>query len=271
MNRDRAIEILETYRPGEGLESDPEVRAALQMADADPGLARLQEQTREFDDKVRDQMRRIEIPADLRQRILDSAGSTAPGPADIPAPSPSGKLLPWLHPAAFAAAAAIVILLALTFTFWRKPEVPLNPNEERPTLALADSNLIQTARTLYASMRPRFKSGDGSEIRNFLSDQGGIIPVHLPEDIPWDKSFACDVLEINGTKVSIICFTAPDNSRSMHLFTFQRADFPNVEVPRKPRICTKGAPCGAAWRDEEQIHVLFSDKGEENLLAVLDI
>ncbi len=271
MNRERAIEILETYRPGEGLESDPGVRAALQMADADPELARIREQIRDFDDRIKARMRQIEVPADLKQRILEAASRPSAAGSAVPAQPQPGKLLSWLHPAAFAAAAAIVILLALTFTFWAKPETPPASSPELPQLALADSSLMQTAHALYASMRPKFKSGEGSEIRNYLDSHGGNIPLHLPGNIPWEKSYACDVIQINGTKVSVICFTAPDNSRSMHLFTFERADFPDLKVPEKPSICTEGKPCSAAWQDEDQIHVLFSDKGTENLMAVLDI
>ena len=41
MERQRIIEILEVYRPGEGLETDPEVRQALELATQDPELAKL--------------------------------------------------------------------------------------------------------------------------------------------------------------------------------------------------------------------------------------
>ena len=42
MNRSRILEILEAYRPGEGLESDPEIRQALDEAAQDPELSEIQ-------------------------------------------------------------------------------------------------------------------------------------------------------------------------------------------------------------------------------------
>jgi len=270
MNRERVIEILETYRPGEGLESDPEVRMALEMAAADPELARLQDQIRIFDDLVKVRMRQIEVPSGLSAQIL-AAARTRGLSGNFPRPSrPAAGILSWFHPVAFAVAASVVILLAVSFTYWNKPR---DPGPESTAIALADSSLMQTAHALYTSLRPKFRSSEGSEILNYLNTQGGSVPSHLPGNVAWDKSFACDVVDFKGTKVSVICFTAPDNSRSMHLFTFHRSDFPDCQVPDKPRICHQNGCCCATWFDEdgEQIHVLFSDKGTENLIAVLDI
>jgi len=265
MNRERLNEILETYRPGEGLESDPEVRQALEQAAADPELAALRRQIEGFDRSLAQRLQGIQAPVDLPERILAAARArnrdlTQPEPAQ-----PTGTLFSWFHPAAFATAAAIIILLALSFTFWRTPEPAY------PGTVMAGTNLMQTAHALYASLNPGFKSRDGSEILAYLKTKGGTVPASLPGNIAWDKSFACDVIEVNGSKVSIICFKAPDESKTMHLFTFHRAAFPDFQCPPSPNICNDGGCCCATWGDEEQIHVLFSDKGEENIRAVLDI
>lgn len=265
MNHPRLVEILESYRPGEGLEADPEVREALELAAADPELSKLRDEISEFDAVFARKLDEVEVPAGLQESILAAAKQQNQALASH---SEDKKTISWwFHPAAFSAAAAIIILLALSFTFWDSPTA----NPDVPALVTGDP-LTSTAQSLYASLNPTFKSRDGSEVLAYLQSKGnGGIPVSLPGNIAWDESFACDVVEVDGNKVSIVCFRAPDNSRSMHLFTFLRADFPEVKVTAQPQFRDEGDACCATWENEDMIHVLYSDKGRENLLAILDI
>lgn len=264
MNIEQIVEILEAYRPGEDLESDPVVREALKAAEADPVLARIRDQVDEFDAAFADAVQRIPVPDDLQQKILQAARLGDLTRQQV-APLAANRILRWLHPATFGIAAAVVIMLALTFTFWSKPDL----NESR--IALAQDPISAAAQAVYASLNPAFKSRDGEKVRDYLVSKNGFAPETLPGDVVWNKAFACDVIEINGRKVSIICFMAPDSSRSMHLFTFLREEFPEVDVPSRPVIRRSGNACCAQWGDDRQIHVLYSDKGEENLRKILDI
>ncbi|MEX0325897.1 MAG: hypothetical protein AB3N33_07410 [Puniceicoccaceae bacterium] len=274
MERQRIVEILETYRPGEGLESDPEVRQALELAAQDPELSQLRRQIEEFDDIFAAKLQQVEAPSGLQEAILAAAGqrnvnvSEAPSPADH---NPeSRKIIQWFYPASFAAAAAIIILLALSFTYWNPPA---RPDQSAPALAGVGTGVLETAESLYASLRPSYRPDRGEDVIAYLRSNGGAVPVSLPGGVAFDQSFACDVVEVNGNKVSIICFMAPDNSRTMHLFTFKRSAFPNCKVPAKPAIQKDGKSCCAAWEDpdQDQVHVLYSDKGEQNLRQILDI
>lgn len=280
MNRDRIIEILETYRPGEGMEADPEVRLALQLAEVDPELAGLRSEIESFDASMRDCLRSIPVPADLKGNILAAMRANKvvafPESAAAAAAHSSNAWARWFHPAAFGAAAAIVILLALTFTFWQRPVPGPAPLEvaglEPERASVGDiSALMDKAHTLYSSLRPTFKSNQGEEILKYLRNRGSVVPTSLPGDVDWDRSFACDVVMIDGVEVSIVCFKAPDNSRTMHLFTFQRSAFPGLQLPGTPEIHDNPGGCCAAWGTEDQVHVLFSDKGEDNLRKVLRI
>ncbi|MEX0322593.1 MAG: hypothetical protein AB3N63_10570 [Puniceicoccaceae bacterium] len=264
MNRQRLVDILESYRPGEGLEADPEVRNALEQAAADPEIGEIHQQITEFDAAFAQKLKEVEVPSDLQDKILAAASHSQ---AQSPEPSVQRPISWWFHPAAFGAAATIVILLALTFTFTNRPA----PTGDVAPLLTGDP-IAATAQSLYSSLNPAFKSRDGSEVLAYLQSKGnGKIPVNLPGNVAWDESFACDVVEIDGNKVSIVCFRAPDNSRSMHLFTFRKADFPEVRVSANPQLRDDGDACCATWENDEMIHVLYSDKGRENLLAVLDI
>lgn len=266
MERQRIVEILESYRPGEGLESDPEIRQALELAARDPELGELRRQIQQFDDIFASKLQQIEVPAGLQEAILAAAREQQEGAR--PAGHKSSNLIQWLYPASFAAAAAIIILLALSFTFWNPPERP-----DSPVVAEAGMGIMETAQSLYASLRPSYRPDKGEDVLQYLQSNGGAVPVSLPGGVAFDQSFACDVVEINGRKVSIICFTAPDKSRTMHLFTFKRSAFPHCKVPAKPAIRKEGKSCCAAWEDPEQdqVHVLYSDKGEQNLRQILDI
>ena len=267
MNRNRIIEILESYRPGEGLEADPEVREALELAREDPELAALRREMELFDAEFGARIREIKVPESLSGDILAAAAAREKPTVASPASPPRSNILSWIHPAAFAAAAAIVLLLALSFTFWNRPQPAPVPAQ----LALADP-LTETAHGLYASMNPSFRSRNGEKIREYLQNQGNVIPVGLPSGFAWDKTFACDVLDVDGKKVSLVCFSSPDGTDKLHLFTFYRDDFPEIEIPLTPQIRKVGEACSATWCNDEQIHVLYSDSGDtENLRRILDI
>jgi hypothetical protein len=264
MNHQRIVEILEAYRPGEGLESDPEIRQALELATQDPELGEIRKEIQDFDEAFGNALNQVEAPADLQEKILQTARLRALSESAEPVSS-GRNIIQWIHPATFGIAAAIVIMLALTFTFWTKPGL------DQPDLAMAQDPISSAAHALYTSLNPSFSSKDGSKVKDYLRSRNGIVPASLPGDVVWDKAFACDVIEVDGRQVSIICFMAPDNSRSMHLFTFLRKEFPNIDVPSRPSVRRDGKSCCATWGDAEQVHVLYSDKGEENLRTILDI
>jgi hypothetical protein len=272
MNRTRIIEILESYRPGEGLEQDPEVRQALELAGQDPGLAEFRRQSEAFDKAFGERLQSLDIPADLMAGILGAARSrTTARHTPVPV-SKSATLIKWFHPAAFAAAAAIIILLALSFTFWTRPDAPgqlpaLTSDAPSPQA----HQLLATAHGLRAQFRPSVRSNDSSQLIAHLRARGGAVPATLPDRFSWDRAMACGVVEINGARVSILCFSAGEGSGMLHLLTFQRSDFPGIELSASPQITSMDGTCCASWADGEQIHVLYADEGEEKLRQWLDI
>jgi hypothetical protein len=266
MNRARIIEIIESYRPGEGLETDPEVREALELAARDPELSELQQAARLFDEAFGEMVRDIDVPESLHGDILRAAAAVRAGKPEAAA-WPGNVIVKWFHPAAFAAAAIIVLFLALSFTFWNRPGTRASDTQ------LAGANpLMETAQVLYQNLNPSFRSRDGNEIREYLRNRNGLMPVSLPAGFAWDRSFACDVLDVDGKKVSLVCFSSPDGTNKLHLFTFYRRDFPQTEVPLIPEIRKSEDCCSATWGQDDMIHVLYSDNGnEEKLREVLDI
>jgi len=137
MNRDRTSEILAAYRPGEGLEEDPEVRAALALAEKDPLLAAFLQDNLAFDEAFSAKLKEAPVPEDLYGSILARARQEATGKISSTAETSENKVLRFLHPAAFAAAAAIILLLALSFTFWNRPQAPGINQPELQTAGVA--------------------------------------------------------------------------------------------------------------------------------------
>lgn len=259
MNKQRIRQILETYRPGEDMESDPEVRQALDAVARDPEAAAIKEQIQAFDQAFRERLNSINPPPGLYEAILAEAD------AEASPPRANSRLLHWMHPAIFAAAASIVILLALSFTFWNRPVTSPQSGEAVAT------EVRETANLLYASMTPSFRTQKGSEVLDYLKAKEGLVPTGMPSCFDWERTFACDVLEVDGKRVSLICFRPEQGSNTLHLFTFSRADFPDCKIPQSPFLDNSGKSCSALWADEEQIHVLYSDQGEENLRQILEI
>jgi hypothetical protein len=262
MNKERIEDILQVYRPGEGLESDPEVKQALELASKDPELAELRRQAEAFDTAFGEKLRQVEIPDSLYESIIQKGRPLISGAE--PEPSPSSKVIRWFHPAIFAVAASIMILLALTFTFLRQP------GQDAARLANAEG-VMPTANALYASLNPSFKSNNGSEILNYLKAHNATLPTSMPQGFAWDRTVACDIIELDGKTVSVICFHPEDNSGMLHLFTFKRSDFPGERCGKVPEIHSSEKGASATWAKDDNIHVLFSENGDENLHKVLDI
>src|SRR5262249_34038212 len=69
-DREEARQILACYRPGLDDPADPPFAAALEKARHDPDLATWLEEQSAFDAAVRESVRRIPVPPDLRAKIL---------------------------------------------------------------------------------------------------------------------------------------------------------------------------------------------------------
>ncbi|NBD38633.1 MAG: hypothetical protein GVY10_08700 [Verrucomicrobia bacterium] len=263
MNKARIKEILLAYRPGEGLEDDPDVRYALEKSQQDPELQCWLEEQRAFDGAVRAALQEIPVPDNLRERILSAAEPEVEeraGPAAA-APETSG-LVRWLHPAVFASAAAIVIFLALSFTFWNPPA---GESAEDPVA------VAQTARELHQSLQPSFRSNQKAALVNYIEKHGATPPKTLPARFSWEESFACQIFSVRGSSVSVICFNTREHGK-MHLYTFEKRAFPELRVPRQPVLGEgESDSAWASWASDEAYHVLLTGEGRENLRAALDI
>lgn len=269
MDNARIQSILESYRPAEGLESDPEVRMAIELAAADPSLSALREDIEAFDRAFAQALRKVKPPPDLQQRILEAAKVV-----DFTADATPARSFPWqwLHAAGFGVAAAAVLFLALSFTFWNRPAAPAQPAFTPPQQALAGKrDVLRAAAFLAHSHQPAYRASDGSLILAHLRDRKAALPEHLPGRVYWSKSVACDVVQVDGAAVTVVCFQGDGENAMLLLFSFPRSEFPwRAEGPALQLHKVDGEAF-ATWADDERVHVLYSSAGEQNLRAALDI
>src|SRR5213594_184503 len=104
MDSRRAREILLLNPPDGSEANDPEFKEALDQVKTDPELRRWFEAHRARQSEIRAQLKRIRVPENLKQRLLDEAGKLE-------------VVVWWRRPAfsAWAAAADIALLVGIVF------------------------------------------------------------------------------------------------------------------------------------------------------------
>src|SRR5690349_15782842 len=104
MTRVEAQHILLAYRTGTTDREDPDVVAALELVQTDPGLQTWLEEQGQFHQAVRDRMRSVVVPPDLRNQILAARKVVIPI---------------WRRPEFLLAAACLGMAVILT-VFWTR-------------------------------------------------------------------------------------------------------------------------------------------------------
>src|SRR4051812_36323321 len=104
MNNPEAKFILGAYRPDGRDAGDPMFAGALSQAEHEPELHAWFESQRKFDATIAGKLRDVAPPAELREAILAGVRASQP------------RRHWWTNPAWLAAAAAIVVLAAVTVT-----------------------------------------------------------------------------------------------------------------------------------------------------------
>jgi len=108
MNRVEAKLILEVSRPGDEAAADPQLAAALALAQTDPELDAWLARERAWDAAIRRELRTVPVPADLKASLL--AGSKV---VPLPPAESRPSFTAWLTPLVWAMAAALILFAGL--------------------------------------------------------------------------------------------------------------------------------------------------------------
>ena len=246
MDSPQAKEILLRYRPGTSDAADPEFTGALEQARRDPELGRWFEQHCAFQNTIRDRLRRLPVPADLKETIL--AGHQ---PLEI--------AVWWRRPSFQALAAAAAIVLWIGLAWLRSP-----PREDRSFAAFRD-RVVRNAQRGYAM---DMTTTNLNEIRRFLTTHNGHADYALPAPLQKLPGDGCAILRWHNTKVSMVCFDSGKHN-DLYLFVADRADLPDAPATDEPLFARVEKLTAASWSAGDKTYVLAGPGDEQFIRGYL--
>ncbi len=230
MNREQAKEILLLYRPGQRAPDSPEMAEALELAERDHELGRWFEEHRQFQQAMRDKLRQIAPPPQLKEMLLAR-------PRIVPLPA--RRFVPaWL-----AAAAAIVLLLAL---------YPLRPRPNPPDRFADYAAMMVSKATLQYGME--FKTNDLAQLARLIAAKGGPEAYSIPPSLQKLPLTGGGTLRWRSNPVAMVCFDKGSNNM-VFLFVMKRTAVKDPP-PDKPRIAKINSMLTASWTSGDKTYVL---------------
>jgi uncharacterized membrane protein YbaN (DUF454 family) len=234
MDSQRAREILLLFRPGVSDADDPEFREALELVKRDPELRRWFDEHCARQSLIRDRLKKIAVPGELKKRILD----------DIAARE---AIVWWQQPAfrVLAAAAAIVLLIGLVY-FWPRPDTSLS-------FAAYQRNMVGNIQRIYPTMDMVTTNVAG--ILQYLTQKQGHADYVLPQPLQRLPGIGCAILPWRSKKVSLICLDAGQQSE-LYVFVINRADLPDPPPIDRPQFNRIGRLTSASWSHADKTYIL---------------
>lgn len=232
---------------------DDALRIRVEAALADPATRRRMEEDAAFDHRFGKSLREYDAPHGLLTRILVEHGAES-GPASTPATGERGR---WFHFGAFGMTAAALIIVAVSFTFFRPMQIPASAESAGEFFVEELVNSIELAVQSPIDAR---RIGRLSEAHTFLAHHGYNNPAAPPPSLRDEQSFSCRVLESKGMKIAMICFQTEDGV--VHLISFPARDVPNRGVLTgpggRPVLRSVGEHSVASWVNDGEVHMLLS-------------
>jgi len=228
MTRDEAQLLLGLFRPGLDDPADPMFSEAFSLIESDPELAAWFEREKSFDRGMRAEFAAVAPPFNLRDSLLAHEKVIRPS---------IFSQAPWL-PAVLAAAATVALLLGVAALM-------------RPSSMVSDPALAALALKVPALTGAHNHSlespGDFEAIRAWLEEHGGAADFSLPQSLQHVAGVACEILEVEGQKVTILCFDL-GGDRLAHLYVV-KASGDSQGADRQPSFFEMNGVAVAGWRE----------------------
>ena len=257
MNRDEAKLILEVSRPGDETAADPQLAAALALAQADAELGAWLAQERRWDAAVRRELQTVPVPADLQASLLA-------GPRVVPLPVPDRRpsLSTWFNPLVWAMAAALVLFLGLAAYRSFGPAARDN--------RLADFTRAMVAAAPDDTHHVDVMSTDFAKAKSWFADRHALADIELPPAIQRAPGLmGCRILNWHGQSVSMLCLVMP-GSHHVDLFVTPAAAIADAPVAGQPVFARLNQNATAGWRVGDKVYVLTGQVPEDFLRHCLD-
>lgn len=183
MTRAEAQKHLLRYRPGTSDATDPEIAEALAFATQDTELAQWLEKHCEQQDILRSKIRRMPVPAGLKEQILSERPAAA-------------RNIFMQRNVLVASAFAMVLAIALALFFTNRAG-----NDDG--FANYRRRMVSTALRGYGM---DLESGDPAKIRLFLAQNKVMENYELPDRLRKAAASGCAIEHWQGANVAMICF-----------------------------------------------------------------
>jgi Protein of unknown function (DUF3379) len=245
MDKKEAKELLRTYRPGTSDDQEPRVAEALQMAQHDQELAKWFEGHRQFNAAMRNKLKEMPVPADLKEKILLAEAQRR------------GKIIPLRKFLVPLAAAAAVVLLALGAWYFLTPQNKFADYRDRV--------VRQSQRGYVMDMW----STNLADIHSFLMTKQ--CPDYaLPQPLVRLPAIGCaSNVEWRDHKVSMVCLKNRHN-QDLYLFVLDRQnlDDPPASGARDfAQVLQLGTE---SWTEGDKVYILAGRGDESELQQYLE-
>jgi len=247
VNVNEAKTILLLYRPGTADAEDPQIAAALALAQREPELARWLEEHCARHEALRAKFRQILLPAGLKEQIISEQAAR-------------GRRLSW-RPRLVLAAVAAVVLLALLVT----RRLPGHPGDD--TLAIYQNRMAGLALRGYGM---DLTTNDPVQIRAYLMAKQAPADYVLPAALQQAAVTGCAVEGWQNVKVTMICFRTgrplpPNQPSDLWLFVVDRAALKDAPPAGRPQFSRVNRLTTAVWAQGDKVYLLGAE-GAEPLL-----
>jgi hypothetical protein len=239
MDRERAKEILLGHQPGSDDTVDPGITEALRLVENDPELALWFEQQQHADAMIRQGLREMPVPSDLKRRILAERDVVR---VDFG----------WRNAVTAAAAAAIVVLSFIGYWTFRR-----NTTYGLGTYRVTMVRYVTGPYPMVAQAK------SFNELRQVLAQKGWPTDFIVPDPLQNVTVIGGGALQWNGHKVDLACMR--ENGHGLWLFVVDNAALPNAPNTTTPRVQMVDAVPSAVWSQDGKTY-LFAAQGDEAYL-----
>ncbi len=230
MNSAEAKRILIAHRPGCDPAAEPDFAAALEQVGRDPVLAQWWEQQQAFHASMKKGFGEIPLPEGLRDRIRARAKIIS---------------LPWWQqPRAWAAAAAMVLLVGLAALLWR-------PAPQEGTFETFRSRMVRNVLRQY---RMDIQTNDMATIRRFLATNNAPADYKLPPKLMQLPPMGAGIMSWQAGRASMVCLDS-GTAGTAFLFVVNRADVKKAPGG-SPEFAQVNKLMTASWSEGENLYLL---------------
>lgn len=259
MNRDEAMLILQSCRPGGQDAADPQFAGALALAKEDAELAAWFAEQQKFDAQISREIKSLSAPPDLKAKILAQENPQIQKTVELPAPDWWRNLFSIKSPTAWAMAAMILMTLSLAI-FWIH-------SENRKHFADYSAQMVNAA--VNDTNHVDIENSDMKRVVAWLAEHHGESRFTLPVALNGNSGLmGCRVLDWHGQKVSMLCYGL-NGPGHVDLFVTEADVFPDAPPVDRPQFASSGGMPTVSWSHDGKVYLMVGHGNAVDLEKVL--